>query len=74
MQALWNTRAVDTDQPFADIEADLLERARTAASGYPELEDVLRRVDSIEALELDQLPAEFDTIHQLLRAALGDVQ
>jgi hypothetical protein len=65
---------MDTDQPLADIDADLLARARAAAAGYPELEDVLSRLDAIGEVDLDQLPAEFDTIHRLLRAALGDVQ
>jgi hypothetical protein len=73
---------MDTDQPplaeaLPDIDADLLERARAAAAGYPELEDVLRRLDAMSALgdelNVEDLPAEFDTIHQLLRAALGDV-
>ena len=36
---------MDTDQPLGDVDADLLERARAAAAGYPELEDVLRRLD-----------------------------
>jgi hypothetical protein len=73
---------MDTDQPplaeaLPEIDADLLERARAAAVGYPELEDVLRRLDAMSTLgnELDaeDLPAEFEAIHRLLRAALGDV-
>lgn len=65
---------MDTDQPLADVDADLLERARAAAAGYPELEDALRRLDAMGEVDLDHLPAEFDAIHRLLRAALGDVQ
>jgi hypothetical protein len=69
---------MDTDQPplaeaLPDVDADLLERARAAAVGYPELEDVLRRLDALDQLDVEQLPGEFDAIHQLLRAALGDV-
>ena len=69
---------MDIDQPplaeaLPDVEADLLERARAAAVGYPELEDVLRRLDALDQLDVEQLPGEFDAIHQLLRAALGDV-
>jgi len=68
---------MDTDQPLADIDADLLERARAAAAGYPELEDVLRRLDAMSTMgseiDVEHLPAEFDAIHKLLRAALGDV-
>ena len=73
---------MDTDQPpmaeaLPDVDADLLERARNAAAGYPELEDVLRRLDALSAmgeeLDVEQLPGEFDAIHRLLRAALGDV-
>ncbi len=69
---------MDTDQPplaeaLPDVEADLLERARAAASGYPELEDVLRRLGDLDQLDPVHLPGEFDAIHQLLRAALGDV-
>ena len=73
---------MDTDQPpvaeaLPDIDADLLERARAAAAGYPELEDVLLRLDAMSAsgdeLDVEDLPAEFDAIHRLLRAALGDV-
>jgi hypothetical protein len=64
---------MDTDQPLADVDADLLKRARAAAAGYPELEDVLSRLDAMGELDLDRLPEEFDTIHRLLRAALGDV-
>lgn len=69
---------MDTDQPplaeaLPDIDADLLERARAAAVGYPELEDVLRRLDAMDELDVEDLPAEFDAIHRLLRAALGDV-
>ena len=65
---------MDTDQPLADVDADLLERARAAAAGYPELEDALRRLDAMGEVDLDHLPGEFDAIHRLLRAALGDVQ
>jgi hypothetical protein len=69
---------MDTDQPpvaeaLPDVDADLLERARAASAGYPELEDVLRRLDAMDQLEVEHLPGEFDAIHRLLRAALGDV-
>lgn len=69
---------MDTDQPplaeaLPDVDADLLERARAAAVGYPELEDVLRRIDAMGELDVEHLPGEFDAIHRLLRAALGDV-
>lgn len=73
---------MDTDQPplaeaLPEIDADLLERARAAAAGYPELEDVLRRLDAMSTLgnelDVEDLPAEFEAIHRLLRAALGDV-
>jgi hypothetical protein len=73
---------MDTDQPpsaeaLPDVDADLLERARAAAAGYPELEDVLRRLDAMATLggdlDVESLPGEFDAIHRLLRAALGDV-
>jgi hypothetical protein len=69
---------MDTDQPplaeaLPDVDADLLERARKAAEGYPELEDVLRRLDALDELDVEHLPGEFDAIHRLLRAALGDV-
>jgi hypothetical protein len=69
---------MDTDQgPMAealpDVDADLLERARAAAAGYPELEDVLRRLDALDGLDVEHLPGEFDAIHRLLRAALGDL-
>lgn len=63
---------MDANQPIVDVDADLLERARAAAAGYPELEDVLRRLDSLGDLDLDDLPAEFEAIHQSLRAVLGD--
>ncbi len=78
---------MDTDQPrsaeapiaeaLPDVDADLLERARAAAAGYPELEDVLRRLDAMadagDQFDPEHLPAEFDAIHRLLRSALGDV-
>ena len=73
---------MNTDQPpvaeaLPDVDADLLERARTAAAGYPELEEVLRRLDAMstsgDELDVEHLPAEFDAIHRLLRTALGDV-
>ena len=76
---------MDTDQPpgvpqgrsasreVPPVDADLLERARAAAAGYPELEDVLRRLDALDEFDVEHLPGEFDAIHQLLRAALGDV-
>jgi hypothetical protein len=68
---------MDTDQPLVDVDADLLQRARAAAAGYPELEDVLRRLDDLSSLgdqiDPEQLPGEFEAIHKLLRAALGDV-
>ena len=70
---LWNTEGMDIDQPLANVDADLLERARAAAVGYPELEDVLQRLDAMDELDVEDLPAEFDAIHRLLRAALGDV-
>ncbi len=68
---------MDSDQPLVDVEADLLQRARAAAVGYPELEDVLRRLDDLSSLgdqiDPEHLPGEFDAIHKQLRAALGDV-
>ncbi len=73
---------MDIDRPplaeaLPDVDADLLERARAAAVGYPELEDVLRRLDAMSTtggeLDVEYLPGEFDAIHRLLRAALGDV-
>jgi uncharacterized protein YbaP (TraB family) len=64
---------MDFDQPLAPIDADLLEQARAAAVGYPELEDVLMRLDAMAELDVEHLPAEFNAIHGLLRAALGDV-
>jgi len=69
---------MDTDRPplaeaLPDVDADLLARARAAAAGYPELEDVLRRLDAMGELDVEHLPGEFDAIHRLLRAALGDV-
>jgi hypothetical protein len=68
---------MDTDQPLVDVDADLLQRARAAAAGYPELEDVLRRLDDLSSLgdqiDPEHLPGEFDAIHKQLRAALGDV-
>jgi hypothetical protein len=64
---------MDADQALPDTDADLLERARIAAQGYPELEDVLRRLDALDELDVEHLPGEFDAIHRLLRAALGDV-
>ena len=74
---LWNTEGMGTEEPLADVDADLLERARAAAAGYPELEDVLRRIDAMSTmggeLDVEHLPGEFDAIHRLLRAALGDV-
>jgi hypothetical protein len=63
---------MDANQPLAGVDADLLERARTAAAGYPELEDVLSRLDALDELAPDALPAEFDAIHRSLRAVLGD--
>lgn len=69
---------MDTDQPplaeaLPDVDADLLERARAAAVGYPELEDVVRRLDGMADIDVEHQPAEFEAIHRLLRAALGDV-
>jgi hypothetical protein len=63
---------MDTNQPLADVDADLLERARFAAEGYPELADVLRRLDAMHELDPSDLPGEFDAIHRSLRAVLGD--
>lgn len=63
---------MDTDQPLPPVDADLLERARAEAVGYPELEEVLTRLDALGQLDPEHLPGEFDAIHQLLRSALGD--
>jgi hypothetical protein len=72
---------MDTDEApmgeaLPEVDADLLARARAAAVGYPELEEVLQRLDDMstlgEQLDPEHLPGEFDAIHQLLRAALGD--
>lgn len=57
---------------IADVDAQLMEQARQAAVGHPELIAVLERLDSLHAVEPDDLPGEFDAIHRLLRAALGD--
>lgn len=43
---------MDFDQPLAPIDADLLEQARAAAAGYPELEDVLMRLDAMTELDV----------------------
>jgi hypothetical protein len=63
---------MDANQPLADVDADLLERARAAAAGYPELEDVLNRLDALNELDPADLPREYDSIHRSLRAVLGD--
>lgn len=63
---------MDAHQPLADVDADLLERARSAAADRPELEDALDRLDGLSELDIEHHPAEFDLIHQLLRSALGD--
>jgi hypothetical protein len=63
---------MDAIQPLAGVDADLLERARAAAAGYPELEDVLNRLDTLHELDPDDLPGEYDAIHRSLRAVLGD--
>lgn len=60
-------------EALPEVDADLLERARAAAAGYPELEDVLRRLDGMSDIDVEHLPGEFEAIHRLLRAALGDV-
>jgi hypothetical protein len=54
-----------------DVDADLLERARAAAAEHPELDEALRRLDSLPEQDVEHHPAEFDVIHQLLRSALG---
>lgn len=73
---------MDIDQPplaeaLPNVDADLLERARAAAADHPELEEVLARLDAMstmgDELDVEHLPDEFDAIHRLLRAALGDV-
>ena len=63
---------MDANQPLADVDADLLERARAAAAGYPELQDVFDRLDSLHELDPSDLPGEYDAIHRSLRAVLGD--
>lgn len=55
-----------------DIDADLLAKARDTASGHRGLEDALVRLDSLDDLDLEHQPAEFDAIHRALRAALAD--
>ncbi len=59
-------------EPAAGIDPDLLAAARESASGHPGLEDALRRLDSLDDVDLDQHPAEFDAIHRALREALTD--
>lgn len=54
-----------------DVDADLLERARAAAAEHPELDEALRRLDTLGEQDVEHHPAEFDAIHQLLRSALG---
>jgi len=49
----------------------LLERARAAAADHPELAEALVRLDGLGDLDVEQHPAEFEAIHQLLRSALG---
>jgi hypothetical protein len=61
---------MDANEPLAEIDADLLERARAAATDHPELDEVLSRLDGLGELDVEHHPAEFETIHQLLRSAL----
>jgi hypothetical protein len=61
-----------TTAPTSGVDDDLLARAREAAAGHPGLEDALRRLDALDHVDLEQHPAEFDAIHQALRAALAD--
>jgi hypothetical protein len=63
---------MDANQPLADVDADLLERARASAAGYPELEAVFDRLDRLHELDPSDLPGEYDAIHRSLRAVLGD--
>lgn len=58
--------------PLIEIDRDLLDRARAAAAGHPGLEDALERLDALDGADIEQHPAEFDAIHQALRAALTD--
>lgn len=55
-----------------EVDADLLAAAKEAAAGHPGLEDAMRRLDALDQVDLDRHPAEFDAIHQSLRAALAD--
>jgi hypothetical protein len=58
--------------PGSGLDVDLLAKARDAAAGHPGLEDALRRLDTLDEIDLEQHPAEFDAIHRALRAALAD--
>lgn len=59
-------------EPPTAVDADLLARARESAAGHPGLEDALRRLEALDAADLDYHPAEFDAIHRALREALAD--
>lgn len=65
---------MDVNQPpamaLADVDADLLERARAAAADHPDLADALSRLASVGELDIEHQPAEFEAIHHLLRSAL----
>ncbi|MGH3457089.1 hypothetical protein [Aeromicrobium sp.] len=62
----------DHVEATTEVDADLLATAKEAAAGHPGLEDAMRRLDALDEVGLDHHPAEFDALHQSLRAALAD--
>lgn len=56
----------------ADLQDDLLARAREAASGHPGLEEALRRMDSLDDADVEHHPEVFDEVHRALREALAE--
>ncbi len=59
-----------TDEHTPDIDATA-DGPEHEATGHPRIDEALTRLDTLDELDINDHPAQFDAIHQALRESLA---
>lgn len=63
-------------EPDPDVDQDVLDEplGDPVLTGDPVIDEALLRLDALDGRPVDQHPAEFESIHRVLRDALSGVR
>ncbi|MGJ9412216.1 hypothetical protein ACHAAC_05860 [Aeromicrobium sp. CF4.19] len=70
-RAVGDHGAGDGAEEAAARRAELMDQAREAVQGRPELEELLERVSALDTMDLPHHVAELDAVHRVLRDVLA---